>query len=147
MSDPIQEALALAEKANTLKEVPIGAVIINHKNEIIGKGYNQKETLKDCTAHAEIIAIKNAQKQVNDWRLTGCTMISTLEPCPMCAGAILHARLDKIIYLAKDYQWGGVETKITLLKPNLFNHTTQYEYQAHEKAKVLLQSFFKKIRK
>ena len=90
----MEEALREAKKAYDILEVPIGAVIVKD-NEIIGRGYNQKETKKDATLHAEIIAIKEACSKLGGWRLPGCTMYVTLEPCSMCAGAIVNARIDR----------------------------------------------------
>jgi len=103
--DWIKKALRLAEKAYSEGEVPVGALIIKD-NRIIGQGYNQREGLNDSTAHAEIIAITAASNTIDDWRLNGCSIYVTKEPCPMCAGAIINARLDNLIFGAYDDKKG-----------------------------------------
>ena len=103
--DWIKKALGLAEKAYSEGEVPVGALIIKD-DRIIGQGYNQREGLNDPTAHAEIIAITAASNTMDDWRLNGCSIYVTKEPCPMCAGAIINARLDNLIFGAFDDQKG-----------------------------------------
>ena len=101
----IKKALLLAEKASQEGEVPVGALIVKDNN-IIGQGYNQKETLNDPTAHAEIIAITAACNTLRDWRLNDCTLYVTKEPCPMCAGAIINARIKHLVFGAYDYKKG-----------------------------------------
>lgn len=137
-----QEACYAAEK----DEVPIGAVIVEN-DVIIGKGHNQKESKNDVTAHAEILAIKEASKTKGDWRLNGCILYTTLEPCPMCFGAILHSRIETVIYGAKDGKWGACETIINLASEGKFNHHTQTIYKKFPKAKIILSTFFKEKRK
>ena len=141
----MNEALKEATKASQKKEVPIGAIIIK-KATIIARTHNLKETLKDCTAHAELLAIKTAQEHLGDWRLNGCILYSTLEPCPMCMGAILHARIDKVIYGAKDHKWGACGSQINLSDPKRFNHYTQTIFYETEACAKFLTDFFKKIR-
>jgi tRNA(adenine34) deaminase len=125
--------------------VPVGAVIVRN-NEIIASGYNLKETLKDCMAHAELLAIKQAQEVINDWRLTECTLYSTLEPCPMCMGAILHARIESVFYGAKDFKWGACGSQVELSMPNRFNHYTEAIFIDTPECAELLTDFFKKRR-
>ena len=135
-----------AYKAQKEDEVPIGAIIVNDRNEIVSEGYNRKEGEKNCTRHAEIIAIENASKTLGNWRLTGHTLYSTLEPCVMCAGAIVHARLEKVVYGAKDLKWGG-HTSITNIFDLNLNHKTQAVYSEYKPCREILSSFFRKKRK
>lgn len=140
-----EEALKEAHKAFASGEVPVGAVIVK-KGHIIARAYNLKESLKDCTAHAELLAIKSAQDFLGDWRLVGCDLYTTLEPCPMCAGAILHARLDRVFYGAPDLKWGAAGTKINLFEHQLFNHSLDIQYVPCEQSVLLLKDFFKQLR-
>ncbi|MDO4569106.1 MAG: tRNA adenosine(34) deaminase TadA [Planctomycetia bacterium] len=120
----MREALAEAECAKSEDEVPIGAVIV-HNGRIIARAHNQREQLKDPTAHAEMIAITQAAAVLNDWRLEECTLYVTLEPCPMCAGAILQARLPVVVYGAADPKAGAVESLFCLLNDSRLNHVCQ----------------------
>jgi tRNA(adenine34) deaminase len=117
----MRQALTLAEKAFSLGEAPIGAIIINSDGEIIGTGYNQREKLQSPIAHAEIIAIEEAAKHLQSRRLDGCTMYSTLEPCLMCAGAIMQARLKRIGYGAYAEKTGALSTVA-----NVYEHRFGY---------------------
>ena len=117
----MQEAIKEAEKAAELDEVPIGAVIVKD-NEIISRAHNLRETLQDATAHAEILAIRQACKTVGSWRLTDCTLYVTLEPCPMCAGAAILSRLKKVVFGAKDPKGGACGSLINILSDERFNH-------------------------
>ncbi len=117
-------ALDEAELAMREDEVPIGAVIVQD-DRVIARAHNQREQLHDPTAHAEMIAITQAAEAVGSWRLTGCTLYVTLEPCPMCAGAILQARLPQLIYGAADPKAGAVETLYRLLADPRMNHQTE----------------------
>ena len=140
-------ALKEAEKASNILEVPVGAIIV-HKNEVIATGYNMRESLKDPTAHAEIIAIKRASEYLNGWRLINCTMYVTLEPCPMCAGAILNSRIDRLVIGTKDYKMGCCGTVIDLLHNSNFNHKIDTTFGVLEdECKIILKDFFKKLRK
>ncbi|MCR2044350.1 tRNA adenosine(34) deaminase TadA [Anaerosalibacter massiliensis] len=140
-------ALKEAEKASNILEVPVGAIIV-HKNEVIATGYNMRESLKDPTAHAEIIAIKRASEYLNGWRLINCTMYVTLEPCPMCAGAILNSRIDRLVIGTKDYKMGCCGTVIDLLHNSNFNHKVDTTFGVLEdECKIILKDFFKKLRK
>jgi tRNA(adenine34) deaminase len=117
-------ALAEAQAALAENEVPIGAVIVRGER-VIGAGHNQREMLKDPTAHAEMIAITQAAATLGDWRLEECTLYVTLEPCPMCCGAILQARVPVVVYGAADPKAGAVESLFHLLSDNRLNHRCQ----------------------
>ena len=110
----MKEALRQAKKAYALGEVPIGCVIV-HEGKIIGRGYNRRNTDKNTLAHAEITAINKASRKLGDWRLEGCTLYVTLEPCPMCAGAILNAHLPRVVFGAKDPKSGAAGSLVDLL--------------------------------
>ena len=120
----MEEALALAHKAYEEGEIPVGALVVA-KDRIIGRGYNQTERLNDVTAHAEMIAITQAAQALDDWRLAGCTLYVTLEPCIMCCGAILQARIPTVVYGATDPKAGAVQTLFHLLSDNRLNHRCQ----------------------
>jgi tRNA(adenine34) deaminase len=117
-------ALEEAEQALREDEVPIGAVII-HEGRVIARAHNQREQLRDPTAHAEMIAITQAAQSRESWRLEGCTLYVTLEPCPMCAGAILQARLPTVVYGATDPKAGAVATLFRLLDDSRLNHRAE----------------------
>ena len=140
------QALKEAEKAYKKLEVPVGAVIVKD-GKIIARGHNLKETKTDTTNHAEIIAIKKASKKLNSWRLTGCTMYVTLEPCTMCAGALIQARLDKVVIGTMDEKTGACGSVLNVLKDYKFNHNVEIETNVMEKeCKEILQKFFKELR-
>ena len=139
-------ALEEAKKAELEDEVPVGAIIVKDQ-QIIARSYNQKEQYKDSTCHAEIEAIRQASKALNDWRLNGCTLYTTLEPCLMCAGAILHSRLDKVVFAAKDIKWGGAGSIVNLFELDGINHKTEAQYYPIEEASSILTSFFREKRK
>ncbi len=120
----MQLALAEAEAALAEEEVPVGAVIV-HQERVIAAAHNQREQLRDPTAHAEMIAITQAAQALSCWRLAGCTLYVTLEPCPMCAGAILQARIDSVVYGAADPKAGAVRTLYQLLSDPRLNHRPQ----------------------
>ncbi|REK10879.1 MAG: nucleoside deaminase [Planctomycetota bacterium] len=117
-------ALAEAQAAMAEEEVPVGAVIV-HQDRVIASAHNQREQLHDPTAHAEMIAITQAAEALGSWRLEGCTLYVTLEPCPMCAGAILQARLPAVVYGAPDPKAGAVNTLYQLLADPRLNHRPQ----------------------
>jgi len=138
----MREALLEAELANEEKEVPVGAVVVQ-AGKIIGRGHNRVETLKDPTAHAEIIAITAAANSLGDWRLEGAVLYSTVEPCLMCAGAIIQARLDGIVYGARDEKFGSFGSVIDVQKKGWnWNFTVVPDVLSNE-SKELLKSFFK----
>lgn len=119
----MQEALRLAAESAAEDEVPVGAVVVRTSSgEIIGRGRDRKMTLHDPTAHAEIIAMREAAAHLHDWRLEGCTLIVTLEPCPMCAGAAIMARLDEIVFGATNPKFGATGTQVDLPGVAPWNH-------------------------
>jgi len=142
----MQEALAEAEKAEQIGEVPIGAVIVKH-NSIIARGYNLRESRYDPTAHAELIAIQKASEHLQAWRLTDCTLYVTLEPCPMCAGAIIQSRIKTLVFGTTDPKGGCAGTLMNLLDDRRFNHQTEvFSGVMQEKCSQILTSFFRKLR-
>jgi tRNA(adenine34) deaminase len=139
-------AIDEARRALLLKEVPVGAIIVKN-GIVIAKGYNLRETLKSATAHAEVIAINKACKRLNGWRLFGCEMYVTLEPCPMCAGALVNSRIDKIIYGAKDLKRGACGSIYNIANDERLNHTLEIQGGVlEEECKRLLQDFFSEKR-
>ena len=119
-------ALKEAKKAYDKLEVPVGAVIVKD-GKIIAKAHNQKETKFDTTKHAEILAIQKASKKLNSWRLIDCEMYVTLEPCPMCAGAIIQSRIKKVYFGVQDEKTGAVGSKLNLFKDFTFNHNVEFD--------------------
>jgi tRNA(adenine34) deaminase len=117
----MQNALRCAHKAVAADEVPIGAVIV-HNGQVIARAWNQVEMLKDATAHAEMLAITQAEAAVGDWRLTDCDLYVTKEPCPMCAGAVVHVRLRRVIFGCPDPRGGGAGGLVNLLQMPELNH-------------------------
>jgi len=142
----MKEALEEAKKAKVIEEVPIGAVIVKD-NKIIGRGYNLKETLRDPTMHAEIIAIQAATKEINSWRLTDCDMYVTIEPCVMCAGAISQARIRNLYIGSPDFKAGGVTSLYNILFDERLNHQVKvfYGLMRNECSKII-KDFFKSLR-
>ena len=139
-------ALDEAKKAYKKEEVPIGAIIVKD-GKVIAKAHNMREKKKQACAHAEILAIQKACKKLRAWRLEGCEMYVTLEPCPMCAGAIMNARIKKLYIGAMEPKFGSVGSKVNLLENVTFNHTVEVEKGVCEKESVkLLQDFFKELR-
>ncbi|MBM7544625.1 tRNA(adenine34) deaminase [Weissella beninensis] len=142
----MRQALLQAKKAAVIGEVPIGAVIV-HEGEIIGRGFNLREHAQDATIHAEIMAIQEANRNLHSWRLEDCQMFVTLEPCPMCAGAIINARVPELYYGARDPKAGVVGSLYDLLSDTRFNHQVEvHDLVLAKDAGELLQSFFKEIR-
>jgi len=142
----MEEALKEAQKAFEDNEVPIGAVIVKEGN-IIGRGRNLRETLNDPTAHAEIIALKNAGKNLGTWRLTGATLYVTIEPCPMCAGALINSRIDTLVFGASEPKFGSAGSQLNLLQFPGFNHQVKIIGAVKEKeCKQLIKEFFRKLR-
>ncbi len=143
----MNEALKEAQKAYMKMEVPVGAVIVKN-GEIIARAHNQKETKCDTTKHAEIIAIQKASQKLKSWRLLDCEMYITLEPCSMCAGAIINSRIKKIYIGAMDQKTGAVGSVFNLLEDYTFNHKVQVVYGVlNNECENILKNFFKELRK
>ena len=143
----MQEALNEAMKAYELKEIPIGAVVVRN-GEIVGRGHNLKETLKDATLHAEISAIKDACKNLGGWRLPGCTMYVTLEPCSMCAGALVNARVERLVIGARDLKTGACGSVLNIAQMEKLNHQIELSFGVMEvECSTLLSQFFSELRK
>lgn len=143
----MQLALVEARRAIEVKEVPVGAVIV-HGQQVIAAAHNQRETLADPTAHAEMIAITQAASALEDWRLSGCTLFVTLEPCPMCAGAILQARIPKVVFGALDPKAGSVTSLYQMLEDRRLNHTASVTGGVlAEECGRLLSDFFRSQRR
>lgn len=142
----MREALKQAKKAAAIGEMPIGAVIVRN-GEIISRGYNKRETKKNALLHAEIIAIDKACKKLGGWRLPECEMYVTLEPCPMCAGAILNSRIERVYFGAYDIKSGCCGSRLNLLNMNLCNHKVNVISGVMEdECSQLIRDFFKKLR-
>ncbi len=143
----MKEALRQAKKAMAIGEMPVGAVIVRD-GEIISRGYNKRETKKNALLHAEMIAIDRACKKLGGWRLPGCEMYVTLEPCPMCAGAILNSRIEHIYFGAPDEKSGCCGTKLNLMDMNLCNFKVGVTGRVMEKeCKEIIKEFFRNLRK
>jgi tRNA(adenine34) deaminase len=115
-------ALAESEKALPSADVPIGAVVVDAGGQVIGRGHNEREATGDPTAHAEVLAIREAARHTGEWRLTGCTLVVTLEPCTMCAGAVVLARLDRLVFAAYDEKAGAVGSLWDVVRDRRLNH-------------------------
>ena len=143
----MKEALKEAKKAYNKLEVPVGAVIVKD-GQIIARAHNLKETKYDTTKHAEILAIQKASKKLNSWRLIDCEMYVTLEPCAMCAGALINSRIKKVYIGASDKKTGAVGSVFNLLEDYTFNHKVEYEKGIlKEECENMLKDFFKELRK
>lgn len=139
-------ALKRAQQACDLGEVPVGAVAV-YDGQIIGAGHNRKESDQDPTAHAEMIALRQAAQELGNWRLIGVTLYCTLEPCPMCAGAMIQARLGRLVYGAPDTRFGSDGTIIDVLGEPAFNHRVEVNSGVlADEAGALLQQFFRQLR-
>lgn len=142
----MQEALIEAQKAAALGEVPIGAVLV-YKDEIIARAHNLRETTKNAVTHAELMAIQEACAKMGSWRLEDTTLYVTLEPCPMCAGAILQSRIPRVVYGARDIKAGCVDSLYHLLNDSRFNHECDVlEGMLAEQCGQILTDFFRAIR-
>lgn len=142
------KALELAKKAAEIGEVPVGAVVVKKSTgEIVGEGYNKREIDKDSLAHAEIIAIDKASKRLGGWRLIDCELYVTLEPCPMCAGAVINSRIERVVFGARDMKAGSCGSVINLFelpynhKPDLLGGVMEQECSG------ILSDFFRELRK
>jgi tRNA(adenine34) deaminase len=142
----MRRALELAGQAAMEDEVPVGAVVV-HQQRMIAAAYNQRELLKDPTAHAEVLAITQAAAALEDWRLEECTLYVTLEPCPMCAGAILQARIPRVVYGATDAKAGAVDSLFCLLNDARLNHRANVRGGVlAAESSFLLSDFFRRKR-
>jgi tRNA(adenine34) deaminase len=141
------EALRLAQKAYQTEEIPVGAVVVR-AGKIVGRAYNQVEMLKDATAHAEMLALTQAEAAVGDWRLNDCDLYVTKEPCPMCAGALVHVRMRRVIFGCADPRSGAAGSIANLLQMPTLNHRCEIISGIRsEECSSLLQSFFRKQRR
>ena len=138
------QAIELARSAAAIGEVPIGCVVVNDQTgQVIGRGYNRREADRDPTAHAEIIALREAGREMGHWRLGDCTLYVTLEPCPMCAGAIVNARIGRLVYGCDDPKAGAVRTLFQLCEDPRLNHRVKVESGVMaEQSAMLLREFF-----
>ncbi len=142
----MRQALKEAKKAEALDETPIGCVIV-HEGKIIARGYNRRNTEGSTLAHAEISAIRKANKKIGDWRLEGCTMYVTLEPCQMCAGALVQCRMTRVVIGAMNAKAGCAGSVINLLDMKEFNHQVDITYGVlEEECSNIMSSFFKRLR-
>ena len=143
--DYMLEALALARQAAERGDVPVGCVIVKD-GEIVGRGRNRREERGDATAHAELEAIRDACKRLGSWRLHGCTLYVTLEPCPMCAGGIINARIETVRYGVRDEKAGCCASVLNLFEER-FNHRPRiYQGPLEEECRAVLQDFFEHLR-
>lgn len=142
----MKQAIKQAKKAEALEEVPIGC-IITYEGKVIARGYNRRNTDKNTLAHAEIGAIKKASKKMGDWRLEGCTMYVTLEPCQMCAGALVQSRISRVVIGSMNPKAGCGGSVLNLLQMPQFNHQVEVERGVlEEECSTMLSSFFKNLR-
>jgi tRNA(adenine34) deaminase len=143
----MREAMIEAERAAEAGEVPVGAVVV-HDGRIIGRGRNQMEGLADPTAHAEILAVTAAANALKSWRLDGCTLYVTLEPCVMCIGAIFNARVSRLVFGARDPKRGAVGSVIDLSEEERLNHHLEVSSgPLHEESTAILKAFFERLRR
>lgn len=142
----LREALALARQAKSESEVPVGAVVVVN-GEIVGRGWNSPISSNDPTAHAEIAAIRDATRKIGNYRLSGASLYATLEPCPMCAGAMVHARIGRLVFGARDLRFGGVRSKFRIADSDLLNHRVEIvEGVLAVECTALLREFFDRRR-
>lgn len=145
--DAMREALALARTAEEQGEVPVGAVVIDPAGHVIGRGANRRELDADPTAHAEMVALRQAAKVRGSWRLNGCTLVVTLEPCPMCAGALVASRLERVVFGCRDPKGGAVTTLYAVPQDPRLNHRVEVEEGVLADAcAAVLQGFFADLR-
>ena len=142
----MKEAIRQAKKARALEEVPIGCVIVCN-GQIIARGYNRRHTDKNTLSHAELNAIKKASKKLGDWRLEGCTMYVTLEPCQMCAGALMQSRIDRVVIGSMNPKAGCAGSVLNLLEMDGFNHKVEViRGVLQEECSIMLSDFFRELR-
>ncbi|MEM9374394.1 MAG: nucleoside deaminase [Planctomycetota bacterium] len=145
----MDRAIQLARHAESLGEVPIGAVVYETESgKVLGEGFNSRETEKDPCGHAELIAVRSACERIGDWRLNHCSLVVTLEPCPMCAGAIVNARVGRVLYGADDPKAGAVRSLYTLLDDDRLNHRcVVVPGVEREVCSSMLSGFFRELRR
>ena len=142
----LNEAILEAQKAALMGEVPIGAVVVKD-DRIIGRGHNRREIDHDPTAHAEILALRDAGRTLGTWRLAGCTLYVTMEPCPMCCGALINSRIDTVVYGADEPKFGSAGSQLNLLQFPGFNHNVKIIGPiAQERCQDLMRDFFTQLR-
>ena len=143
----MQVALQLAQRAASEGEVPVGAIVVDNAGAIIGRGFDRRESLQDPTAHAEVLALREAARRTQSWRLPSCTLYVTLEPCTMCMGAVLGARIQWLVYGAPSPKSGAVESVLELAQVPRLNHRVSVRSGVlAEECKAVLQSFFAELR-
>ena len=142
----MSQALLLAREAADEGEIPVGCIIADENGTVIGRGRNRRESAHDATAHAEIEAIQDACKIRKDWRLDGCTLYVTLEPCPMCAGAIINSRISTVVYGAKDEATGSCGSVIDLFSERYGHSPAVFPSVMKDECSAVLRDFFKKLR-
>ena len=146
--DWMKQAYSLALTAMDKGEVPVGALVVDEDNRLLGTGYNQVIKTQDVSAHAEIVALREASKNLNNYRLNNTTLYVTLEPCCMCAGALVHARIKRIVFATRDFKAGAAGSVYNLLKGYPLNHKIQIDEGILQKeCAMLLEDFFKSRRK
>ena len=144
----MKEALSLAAEAGKAGEVPVGALVVGPGGEVLGRGRNRPVSSSDPTAHAEIVALREAAARTGNYRLTGCTVYVTIEPCPMCAGALVHARVERLVYGAPDPKAGACGSLMNIVGDPRLNHRVEVTAGVmEEEARALIQGFFRKRRK
>lgn len=142
----MKEALLEAQKAYDIKEVPIGAIVVKD-DQIIARAYNLRETSRDATTHAEMIAIRKACKQLGGWRLSGCTLYVTIEPCPMCAGAIVNSRIDRLVIGSMDVKAGACGSVMNIVDNEKLNHRVEVETGIlKDECSDMMKKFFGELR-
>jgi len=146
MEKYMREALALASEAAAAGEIPVGCVVVDGEGRIIGRGRNRREERRSVTGHAEIEALEAAAKARGDWRMDDCTLFVTLEPCPMCAGAMIMSRLGTLCYGAREEHTGAAASILNLFEERFPGHTAIYGGVMAEESSALLREFFEKMR-
>lgn len=141
----ISHALKLADRAAALNEVPVGAIVVRD-GRVVGEGINLRESEKNPLGHAELAAIRAASLEIGDWRLLGCSLVVTLEPCPMCLGAAQQARVDEVIFGAKDPKGGAISLGYALHEDPRMNHRYEARYVQSAACEEVLRTFFRKMR-
>ncbi len=143
----MRQALAAAERAGSIDEVPIGACLVDEGGELMAAGGNQTISLCDPTAHAEILVLREAARKIGNYRLTGATVYTTIEPCAMCAGALVNARVSRLVFGAEDLRFGGVVTVFNICDNSSLNHRIEIRSGVlEEECRALMQSFFRRKR-